>query len=349
MEIKASYVMDKKHIRDLLYRLSGGKLRGICVLGTASVLLSPLWFFWGHRALALAMALWGLFALTLPSLLCAFALSAARKKGTDGEREVYLSGEGLLLKNLRQGTESFYPLQQIQAIMERRGAYGILLPEKRCLLLRPEDFSGEGFQDFCRFAAELDRLEDIYERKSIACTSYVLEKQAAGMAIVNGVLRFLCLLGLFFLGAVALCMREYFLVFAVFFSLPLGLIILLNRRKQRRLLNGRPHIRHDLCFAQYRSVICPQRDKRLLMMALCRLAAGHKRRAKQALDRIDPEKLREAYRELYENALALPGEEEGEALLEQLLRLERRRGLLLELAIGALLIALCVQVFLMLI
>ena len=137
MEIKASYVMDKKHIRDLLYRLSGGKLRGICVLGTASVLLSPLWFFWGHRALALAMALWGLFALTLPSLLCAFALSAARKKGTDGEREVYLSGEGLLLKNLRQGTESFYPLQQIQAIMERRGAYGILLPEKRCLLLRP--------------------------------------------------------------------------------------------------------------------------------------------------------------------------------------------------------------------
>ena len=47
-------------------------------------------------------------------------------------------------------------------------------------------------------------------------------------------------------------------------------------------------------------------------------------------------------------ALALPGEE-GEALLEQLLRLERRRGLLLELAIGALLIALCVQVFLMLI
>lgn len=349
MEIKACYVLDKKYIRDLLYRLSGDKLRGICVLGTVSVLLSPLWFFWGHRALALVMALWGLVALTLPSLLCAFALSAARKKGTDGEREVYLSEEGLLLKNPGQGTERFYPLQQIQAIMERRGAYGILLPEKRCLLLRPEDFAGEGFQDFCRFAAELDRLEDIYERKSIACTSYVLEKQAAGMAIVNGVLWFLCLLGLCFLGAVALCMREYFLEFAVLFSLPLGLGILLNRRKQRRLLKGRPHIRHDLCFAQYRSLICPQRDKRLLMMTLCRLAAGHKRRAKQALDKIDPEKLREAYRELYEKALALPGEEEGEALLERLLRLERRRGLLLELAIGALLIVLCVQVLLLLI
>ena len=41
-----------------------------------------------------------LFALTLPSLLCAFALSAARKKGTDGEREVYLSGEDLALLRL---------------------------------------------------------------------------------------------------------------------------------------------------------------------------------------------------------------------------------------------------------
>ena len=74
-----------------------------------------------------------------------------------------------------------------------------------------------------------------------------------------------------------------------------------------------------------------------------------KKHIRDLLYRLSGDKLRETYRELYEKALALPGEEEGEALLEQLLRLERRRGLLLELAIGALLIALCVQVFLMLI
>lgn len=73
-----------------------------------------------------------------------------------------------------------------------------------------------------------------------------------------------------------------------------------------------------------------------------------KKHIRDLLYRLSGDKLRETYRELYEKALALPGEE-GEALLEQLLRLERRRGLLLELAIGALLIALCVQVFLMLI
>ena len=52
--------------------------------------------------------------------------------------------------------------------------------------------------------------------------------------------------------------------------------------------------------------------------------------------------------ELYKKAFAHPSAEEGTALLEQLLRMEREINLLLELAIAALLIALCVNLYLIL-
>ena len=115
---------------------------------------------------------------------------------------------------------------------------------------------------------------------------------------------------------------------------------------RRSLLRNRPQSLHDLCLTEYSAPLFFGRNGKLLTMALCRLYAGHKQTAAQALNRVRPEKLSRKRRGLYEQARTMPETGEAEALLQESRRLDQRRARLIILSGWTVTLALFVLTYL---
>lgn len=332
MEIRARYTTDKKYVEQAYRRLYAQRLRQMVRWGIFAIAVGLFWLLMGLPKILALVGIGAGAGMMVPTLcLPAVTWKRTRKEKNDGEKELYIGEQGLRLKNLKYDTERFYPPAQIGGVMQRGGAFFLLLPGKRCLMLLPE-YVQEGDEEiFLRYIQTLAP-EDPYDRKSVACQSYAAEKLSAKMDGRDSMWNFFVVFYTLFGVLCCVLLRDLYyagLYMPCLVSLVTGLtetiLCLLRRTVRRRSLEGRAQILHDLCLLKYRGGFFRHRDRRLLTMALCCLTMGQQRRAKLALEKIDPKKLPEKRQALYHSALRLPGHEEAQTLLKESRRLDRKK------------------------
>lgn len=348
MEIKAVYTVDKTYSKDYFQILNRERLRLIDLLLLEILAVAVLWSILLKNPL-----IGGTFAVVVAFMLLFYNLLLAnirwkknQQNKTDGETELCISEKGLLLRKLKYGTETSYSHEQIKCLRWKNGRAFIQLDNK-ILMLRPEDFDDGGFQNFRAWAAELERRGNIYAFGGLAYFTHVPDKRAARMNVFDSVLMIISMpLAAAFLAALVLLPQEgipasYEGLLLAVLLLPFAVVVPLRCALRMRSLNKDTRRLHDYCFWRYH----PRRagkNRLLLTMALCRLAAGEEREAEQALELVCSEKLRGKRREIYARACGRPSAEEAKALLRAGRRIDRKRESVLPLILLAAFAALCV-------
>lgn len=354
MTIKAKMTIDKTYARQVFRALYPRKVAIPVVIGLLG-LAECIWQWRRGGNLSVLLPVCAVLLavdITAPWWMPIFALKRSVKNRTDGERELYFSEESIYWKNLKYGTETRYSTERFDGAM-RRGNTLFLLLERKILMVRPEYFEEGGYDELLDWLRRMNKTADIYDRKSPAGQSYPGEKRATVLGYVEVALYLLALSWLLALLLYGFAEgREYGRLFSVepvmaaWWMLILMLAVSLYWPLRRSLLRNRPQSLHDLCLTEYSDPLFFGRNGKLLTMALCRLYAGHKQTAAQALNRVRPEKLSRKRRGLYEQARTMPETGEAEALLQESRRLDQRRERLIILSGWTVTLALFVLTYL---